>query len=127
MGGANVITRMARGSSGLRMALGTSNRRPSPTPAAIPRHGHPAPPVDNLGTADQGHVPGLTRQVQAGLAGGVAALYPDLPQKTALSPATVSHFAASDTDPSDGPTPLIAVRTPALRVPIRRVAGVPMS
>jgi hypothetical protein len=28
-------------------------------------------------------VPGLTRQVQAGLAGGVAALYPDLPQKTA--------------------------------------------
>jgi Periplasmic binding protein len=33
MGGANVITRMACGSSGLRMALGTSNRRPSPTPA----------------------------------------------------------------------------------------------
>jgi hypothetical protein len=26
---------------------------------------------------------GLSRQVQAGLAGGVAALYPDLPQKVA--------------------------------------------
>jgi hypothetical protein len=42
-----------------------------------------APPVDNLGRADRGHVPGLTRQVQAGLAGGVAALYPNLTQKTA--------------------------------------------
>jgi hypothetical protein len=70
---------------------------------------------------------GLSRQVQAGLAGGVAALYPDLPQKTAWSPATVSHFAASDTDPSDGPTPLIGVSTPALRVHNRRVAGVPTS
>src|SRR5215467_15241659 len=36
MGGANVITRMACGSSGLRMARGTSNRRPSPTPAGSP-------------------------------------------------------------------------------------------
>ena len=27
---------------------------------AIPRHGHPAPPVDSLGRADRGHVPGRT-------------------------------------------------------------------
>jgi hypothetical protein len=44
-----------------------------------------------------------------------------------LTPATVSHLAASDTDPSDGPTPLIGVSTPALRVHDRRVAGVPTS
>ncbi len=41
---------------------------------------------------------GLSRQVQAGLAGGVAALYPDLPQKPTRSPATplscVTHAAA---------------------------------
>src|SRR5258707_1003509 len=32
-----------------------------PLQRAIPRHGHPAPPVDSLRTADRGHVPGLTR------------------------------------------------------------------
>jgi len=37
---------------------------PRPVQPAVPRHGHPAPPVDNLGTADRGHVPGLTRQVR---------------------------------------------------------------
>jgi hypothetical protein len=41
---------------------------------------------------------GLSRQVQAGLAGGVAALYPDLPQKPTRSPATplscFTHAAA---------------------------------
>src|SRR6185295_3121326 len=82
-----------------------------PLQRAIPRHRHPAPPMDSLRTADRGHVPGLTRQVQAGLTDGVAALYSDLPQKMARSSATVSRFAAGDTDPSDGPTPLIEVST----------------
>jgi len=37
------------------------------------------------GRADEHEIiaDGLSRQVQAGLAGGVAALYPDLPQKAA--------------------------------------------
>ena len=35
---------------------------------------------------------GLSQQVQIGLAGGVAALYPDLPQKAACSLAAVSYF-----------------------------------
>src|SRR5262249_19520536 len=32
-----------------------------PFQPAIPRHRHPAPPVDSLRTADRGHLPGLTR------------------------------------------------------------------
>jgi NAD(P)-dependent dehydrogenase (short-subunit alcohol dehydrogenase family) len=32
-----------------------------PLQPAIPRHGHPAPPVDSLRRADRSHVPGLTR------------------------------------------------------------------
>ena len=34
---------------------------PGPFQRAIPRHGHPAPPVDSLRRADRGHLPGLTR------------------------------------------------------------------
>jgi hypothetical protein len=36
--------------------------------------------VDSLRKADWGHVPGLTRQVQVPPAGGVAVLYPEVPQ-----------------------------------------------
>ena len=33
---------------------------------AIPRHRHPAPPVDSLRRADRGHIPGLTRPAAPG-------------------------------------------------------------
>jgi len=38
-----------------------------PVQQAIPRHRHPAPPVDSLRRADRGHLPGLTRPRAMGL------------------------------------------------------------
>ena len=60
---------------------GLFGARGYPEPAriqrAIPRHRHPAPPVDSLRRADRGHLPGLTRP-----AGTRAAGLPGYPRRS---------------------------------------------
>ena len=67
---------------------------------------------------------GLSRQVQAGLAGGAAALLPRPPAEGGLILGSSQLLRGVPRDPSDGPTPLIEVSTLALRVHNRRVAHV---
>src|SRR5262249_57177557 len=82
-----------------------------PLQPAIPRHRHPAPPVDSLRTADRGHLPGLTRPRPT--AGGIVmppaprrrrrSPLPRPPAESGLIPATASYLAPGGTDPADGP------------------------